>query len=530
MSQSKLLNWLQRLGFKANPFVPAEADQERRLLSEFFIEIDGYDRIESDQTLAVFAPDGGGKTTLRVMLASQAAPMTPGATRLAVECTDVESLIQHHRQAQGLDIDHYVHWLLRAAIWALFKALCTSQPPTLPRDLPVSQHTPGLQRLSPPNRARLVSLIRRYCPGLLSPAILYERLQALAPTFQPTWSEFCTMLSQRQLGPLIAGEQALANSGTVQLLVDLQEYPDMSVLDAVTSTEWLQAFVDIAHAMGFTAVVFLIDGVNEISPAASDPALQADLLEPLLAHTLLMRLSGVGFKFFLPLELRETLQKRPAIRRSGILDHSIIVKWDKHQLDHLLNERLKAYSDSQVHDLVELCENTPVKRSQKGASKRFGREIVTQLLTLVQPTPRLLLTAIELLCEAHVARSGTDGLINQSDWEAAEPEIRRLLPMPILRLQLQDELAYVGHREVKLTRKEYTFLRTLARAEQSICDRDTLLNAVWDKPDATDHRIDKLVERLREKLGDDARYPVYLHTKKGKGVDSGFRLEHYSLE
>src|SRR4051812_38430150 len=58
-AQSELDSWLAHLGFiRGNPFATAEADQERTLLPEFFVDVEGYEQILGDRTIIVFAPRG----------------------------------------------------------------------------------------------------------------------------------------------------------------------------------------------------------------------------------------------------------------------------------------------------------------------------------------------------------------------------------------------------------------------------------------------------------------------------------------
>ena len=67
--QSELEIWLKNLGFiRGNPFATVEADRERELLPDFFVDVDGYEFIKADQTVIIFAPRGAGKSALRVVL------------------------------------------------------------------------------------------------------------------------------------------------------------------------------------------------------------------------------------------------------------------------------------------------------------------------------------------------------------------------------------------------------------------------------------------------------------------------------
>lgn len=71
---------------------------------------------------------------------------------------------------------------------------------------------------------------------------------------------------------------------------------------------------------------------------------------------------------------------------------------------------------------------------------------------------------------------------------------------------------------VFFTRKEFELLLYLAQHKGSVLSRDRLLNAVWNYDFAGDTRIvDVHISRLREKIEENTRTPIYIKTIRGLG-------------
>lgn len=71
---------------------------------------------------------------------------------------------------------------------------------------------------------------------------------------------------------------------------------------------------------------------------------------------------------------------------------------------------------------------------------------------------------------------------------------------------------------VFFTRKEFELLLYLAQHKGTVLSRDRLLNAVWNYDFAGDTRIvDVHISRLREKIEENTRAPLYIKTIRGLG-------------
>jgi DNA-binding response OmpR family regulator len=71
---------------------------------------------------------------------------------------------------------------------------------------------------------------------------------------------------------------------------------------------------------------------------------------------------------------------------------------------------------------------------------------------------------------------------------------------------------------VKFSRAERALLAKLAQNARSVLTRDDLLDTISGPgSDAADRNIDFVINRLRRKLKDSARKPVYIATQYGEG-------------
>ncbi|PFO01420.1 DNA-binding response regulator [Bacillus sp. AFS076308] len=78
--------------------------------------------------------------------------------------------------------------------------------------------------------------------------------------------------------------------------------------------------------------------------------------------------------------------------------------------------------------------------------------------------------------------------------------------------------AYFKGNLIELTLKEFELLVYLAKNKGRVQSRDELLNAVWKNDFSSDTRIvDVHISRLREKIKEETKKPVYIKTIRGVG-------------
>jgi hypothetical protein len=528
--------WLKWLGFhQGNPFATNEADRERTLLPDFFVDVESYDLIKGEQTAIVFSPRGGGKSSLRVILASYGAPWDPRSATLAVECTDFDSLISRWQKQQPLTIAEYVEWLLPAGVRALFGTFFHDVQPHA-----VSTHSDHANRmrrsaqLTPPVRAHFARLLRAHCPSLLSMETVGRLLSRYLPEHDSfDWLQFGRAVRNNQLRGYVA-EHALIDQELITLLADLNDFSMLTTAAPTGSPSALLAdFVSLVRDAGFANVYFLLDRLDETVETADNPQAQADILEPLLAHLPVLEMPGAAFKFFLSREARDVLWERPTVRQEDRLaEYAVTLRWDDTKLKDILTRRLSAYSVDPatgvpaVTDLAAICAETVGKSETTGKKQKtnaIGKKIEEGMIARAQGSPRRLIIAGRLLFEVHLQRKGDSGWLEWEDWLQAEQELLHKFP-PLLRIHPDEKCVSLGHKTIDLTRNEEKIVAALVQAGGK-CSRDQLATAVWGSLATGNEAMDQAISRLRSKLNDNAQAPIYLRTIPGQG----FELLNYEL-
>ncbi len=91
----------------------------------------------------------------------------------------------------------------------------------------------------------------------------------------------------------------------------------------------------------------------------------------------------------------------------------------------------------------------------------------------------------------------------------------------------EHQVVVAGH-PVELTATEYALLYELSVNAGLVMTHGQLMQRVWGEENSGDSGLVRtIVKRLRNKLGDDARNPVYIYTQPGVGyrMKKGERLE-----
>jgi hypothetical protein len=526
LSGSSLESWLKSLGFsRGDPFAHIEADQERVLLPEFFVDIDSYEQIKEDKSIIVFAPRGGGKSALRVVLANSIAPFEIKSQKIAVEFTDFDVLISKQQNGQIITIDDYMTLLLRASSIALWELIGGT-----PIKLGTDRHHICRERakaISMPVRIRLSNTIKVYHPSLLAPDHLFECFQSLQPSNKLDWHLFNQAACNRCLNTNFLAKIPDVDP-IVNLLADINDADPITTNAFITPTEKLAEFSRLCQRLGLQSAHFLIDRLDENIQMVDNPHAQVAILEPLLAHLPILEMPNIAFKFFLTRKTRDLLINRPTIRRDRLTDRSIVIKWQVEHLKNLLCRRLEVYSDGTVHDLSGLFvsnSRNPTADGPKQQDFDVGQAIESEMLQLAQGSPRRLLLAAQLLFRRHIQRVGPKGLLEHEDWLQAKKELMQRDP-PLLRLDRNSPVVWVGAYEKRLTSREHAILLSLVD-HNGKCSRDELIKDVWEAEQGVSNQaIDQAVSRLREKLGEYSDTPTYLITERSKG----FVLHNYELE
>jgi DNA-binding response OmpR family regulator len=91
-------------------------------------------------------------------------------------------------------------------------------------------------------------------------------------------------------------------------------------------------------------------------------------------------------------------------------------------------------------------------------------------------------------------------------------------PAPVLRVDELTHRAYVGTREVELTRVEFDLLTELIAGAGQVLTRSDIIDRVWgDGYAITDRTVDSHVKALRRKVAEAGGSPALIETVRGVG-------------
>ena len=165
-----------------------------------------------------------------------------------------------------------------------------------------------------------------------------------------------------------------------------------------------------------------------------------------------------------------------------------------------------------------------------------GIDLLQHVREHCHETHVILMTAYASLDTAIQALRGdaTDYLIKPFSLTALRQRVRDVLRDDIyltgvyqyreLRVDANARRAWVGEREVSLTKHEFGVLVCLAERPKCTISWQELLHRVWGTGEPSRQHVGTLrscVRRLRQKLGDNARHPQYVVTCWGEGYRLG---------
>lgn len=540
-SSHRLKSWLDELGFKrGNPFELSEASKERDLLPVYYTAVSGYDAAINSPKSGIFtAPRGGGKTALRIMAATNNAPMSPVGETFVVEYTQFDSILENFNRDQHFFLIDHQRQLINACAHALCSLFCGTNQ---------DDEATSIQRrelaitVSQKQNIRLATFLKIYAPELFDPLKLLAMFTKLVGDFEiDDWGSFTHAIKKEYLTEWIADIDSLRDHPTISFFAQIvDQTPQISQMKH-TIIDCMAEFVQIVKQIGFANVIILIDGIDEYNQTTNDLEMQAQLIEPLVSHLPLMEMQDVAFKFFIPDNTYGTLKKREKLRLDrGFHNTTVQVAWDENNLRELLQRRLAVYSSGRVFDLAQICQG----------SSHISRYIEAGLISAAQNSPRRLLIAGDYLFNAHVNRHDAGPFLETADWDIAYKNLKQnglileaaeSLPARSLGASKLNEVSssvlqlrilstehriYTGVKEIKTTPAEFRILESLGRNAGRL-HRDKLAAQVWGtETGVSEAAIDRAISRLRKKLGDDKDDPKYIETERGYG----FRLLNYKYE
>jgi len=214
---------------------------------------------------------------------------------------------------------------------------------------------------------------------------------------------------------------------------------------------------------------------------------------------------------------------------------SVLIIEDDQQIRELLSNALaadrhevQATSDGLTGLQVVVADKPDVIILDLGLPDLDGTELL-RMIRAVSDVPIIVATARDATADlVHALDAGADEYVvkpfSRPEMQARVRAILRRgqqksnLRVGELEIDLAQRSVRLAGEPLELRRKEFEILRELAMRVDQVVTRDELFAAVWRQPGAgADKTIDVHMSWLRQKLGESAAEPRYLHTVRGVG-------------
>jgi hypothetical protein len=322
--------FIEKLGFKENPFQYTNADKESDLLDKYFIAPDYFEDVwgdpENPVSNIVYAPRGGGKTAQRLMIEKRAAKMD---NVLTVTYTDHD--LSQFKSVDEITLSYHLEYLNRLLLLSFFDRLHTLED---------FQY---LFKFDLKERQFIYKLCRIYLfdtPASF-PKQAVNSLKTIADHAIDLWKKF--------KDPIADVIKAISKAKGVEVDISKIELDQKLQLSHKDNFLNIKRFIE---KIGFTTIYILVDKVDEQSLTGNDPKASYSFISDLIKDLELLETPGVAFKFFLWDALKPFCIKEARPDRV----FSFQLNWEFSQIRAMLNRRLSAYSNGKVTDGLLLFE------------------------------------------------------------------------------------------------------------------------------------------------------------------------------
>jgi hypothetical protein len=348
------------------------------------------------------------------------------------------------------------------------------------------------------------ALMGEHAPSLLHPTFLSDRLREWG---KEAAADLLEDAAEQELPDALLASTA---EPLPRFLHTLFTEPSGPLPDGLPLIEHWRALVALIRRAGLKAVYVLVDGLDEFPETAIDPQTAVTtFLLPLIMKLSLMETPPVAFKFFLPLEVLDTLQENPAVRLDRLNQYHL--EWRDDHLVRMLQSRLQSFSRGRIASLDAIADVDVAGR------------IDIQLARWACGSPRNLLLLGDILFTVHCDQEGESKLLlTEEDLQRVPDRFRRDygLLVPPLSIDEKQQRVLIGGQPIRgeLSALEYELLWFLYQNAGEVKSKDDIYLAVYQTTEGvSDEAIDSLVFRLRQKIEVDPKRPVYLVTLRGVG-------------
>lgn len=364
--------WLTEVGFRFNPFAHLDASTDPHLTA-YLVEHQAFTALWGEWPTLVFAPAGGGKTALRVLVARACWSGPDLGHPFPVSYVPQ----MNNRGELPETLAEHCRAILQAGAVQLLRALL-ARP-----------HWWG----------RLETSARKLLRGLLD-----QDLPAPLAHYLDWASESAAHLSLMRDTDW-PGLQAEAPAGERQRSLCAALLATPPAATPADPLERLKAFVEVlVGALSLSSVYLLVDGVDSFSETAADPRRALALIAPLLSQTATWQRQHLLFKGFFPAEIASALETdyRELLGPGRRAD----IKWSTPLLADVIRRRIFVATEGAFGSLDAV--STPDLT-----------DVETQLARAVAPLPREALLLTGRLLWERARRNDPKGRLDATDLEAA---------------------------------------------------------------------------------------------------------------
>jgi hypothetical protein len=385
---------LHTLGLAYDPFLYSVAEQELGYAPDgFFASYDYAGPSNKDALLSrlakpchslVVAPQGAGKTTLRLHLMRKLHQVSPGVLPVTCELAALEA--GQHLNGQDAAQAAIAGEISKDLLIALFDSF----DPFAPAEIPLHNSLAHILRclLQQATLARLLQRIIAAPDG--TPLNIFWRTLGRPGLPAVSWvsAELRTFAAEIQaLSTLEPGDCSGHAAGRV---------PAPRLEDVIAA----------AQALGFAHIFLLIDSVDASLRTVHKVA---DLLAP-FAQLAVQHPGLFYLKLFAPPGVWDSLAELPAAAVASIQPLDLIrLHWTDERLDQALLQRLRA-AGANINAGTALFDRADASR------------LYAELLAIAAGSPRRLFHCISLIIDAHVAAGSQKTALTYEDWQASRQQ------------------------------------------------------------------------------------------------------------
>jgi len=341
--------WLHHFGFQFDPFEHLEASADP-YLNRYLIGHEVFSAAWEETPAFIFSPPGGGKTALRIYTARASWTGAGGYQPFPIHY----HLPRYYDKVVFSTLEEHLKQIVFSGAHALFLAFA---------------YYPLIFLKAPsPLQKKLAQFIFTWIPNI-------EFYLKILRAGQPDQVA-------EQLNRSYQLHQVPDASLLLAMCEKLEGYlkDDASPVSSSIQTVFKQLMTWILQDLGFRSVYLLIDGVDGFPELARMPGFAAQSLMNLFAQAPKWAGNGIQIKGFLPIEMRDHLQKRLQAEWSA---YSIVeLKWNEAMLAEMLQRRVYAAVDGEFASLGKVSDLP------------MGQELESELAHSIYPLPREMLVLV----------------------------------------------------------------------------------------------------------------------------------------